>query len=247
MDDPANGSFSVHSSGGYGGDMIADAQKNLYLITANRNVFRISLENMVATYLGAIKGLPKGFTTNGAMVEGGSMVIVCSSNSTQGYFKFDLTTLQAEKASAEGTVYNASDLANGNLAFDKKKKDKKRNEVKPDILPQPAVVETETPPVVEKAKRIDGILNQGSIAVFPNPVRNGVVKLSFDNQPAGRYQVQFMDISGKVVSTQEVTIQNKVQVHEFRLPKIITAGNYLVKVVNDKNEISNVSKLVVEQ
>ena len=40
-DDASNANFSVHSRKGYGGDMIADASGNLYLLTANRNVFKI--------------------------------------------------------------------------------------------------------------------------------------------------------------------------------------------------------------
>jgi len=59
------------------------------------------------------------------MVEEGSKVIVASSESTDGYYRFDLNTLEAERVSPAGTVFNASDLATGNLAFDKKTKDKK--------------------------------------------------------------------------------------------------------------------------
>jgi hypothetical protein len=245
-DDSGNGTFSVHSAGGYGGDLIADAQKNIYLITANRNVFKISLDNRMATYLGVIKGLPRGFTTNGAMVEGGSSVIVCSSNSTSGYFRFDLNSLNAEKISGEGTVFNASDLANGILAFDKKKRDKK-HEVRPtEVIPEPQAL-PENPEVEAKARRLENVTEMGSVSVFPNPVRNGVVKLSFENQPRGRYQVQFMDISGKVISTREINIDNRVQVQELQLPKLITAGNYLIKVINAENKVTSVNKLVVEQ
>src|SRR4030095_9401529 len=86
------------------------------------------IESRTASHLGAIQGLPRGFSTNGAMVEEGSKVIVCSSESTEGYFRFDLNTLQAERVSEQGAVFNASDLANGNLAFEKKKKDKKKEE-----------------------------------------------------------------------------------------------------------------------
>jgi hypothetical protein len=88
--DDAAAKISVHSSGGYGGDMVADASGNLYLITAGRNVFKINIDTKAATYVGAIKGLPKGFSTNGAMVEEGSKVIVASSESTVGYYRFDL-------------------------------------------------------------------------------------------------------------------------------------------------------------
>ena len=59
--------------------MIADASRNLYLVTANRNVFKFPIDTKVAAYVGTIKGLPRGFSTNGAMVEEGSKVIVASS------------------------------------------------------------------------------------------------------------------------------------------------------------------------
>ena len=244
-DDAANGIFSVHNRDGYGGDIIADTKKNLYLITANRNVFLISLESKVATYMGAIRGLPKGFSTNGAAVEEGSMVIVTSSTMTQGYFRFDLNTLQAEKVSASSSVYNASDLANGNLASTKKKKDREVKEVK-DIIPtvNPPANTVQTLPAKPNTV-IDEIVNR-NIAVYPNPVTNGLVKLSFNDQPQGRYSIQFMDVSGKIISQQQISIQSKSQLVEYRLPGLIAAGNYLIKVVNEANEIASVNKLVVQ-
>src|SRR5688572_19657499 len=242
-DDPANLTNTVHSSRGYGGDMIADASENLYLITANRNVFKIGIESKVATYLGAIKGLPKGFSTNGAMVEEAGKVIVCSSESTIGYFRFDLAKLDApaEKVSNSENVYNASDLSNGVLAFAKKKKDKKDKEVEEakDEVKEP-VTETVTRPALQEETGNNGI------AVYPNPVTNGFVRLSFEDQPAGKYDVQFMDISGKLISSKEVTISNKVQVEEFRLPELITKGNYLIKVTSEPNKVSVVTQLVVQ-
>jgi len=238
-DDAANGNFSVHSSKGYGGDMIADASGNLYLITANRNVFKINIDSKLAKYQGTIKGLPQGFSTNGAMVEEGSKVIIASSESTVGYYRFDLTTMQAEKVSASGNVFNASDLANGNLAFDKKKKDKKdeeaKNETKPVIQ---NVVSKQGPP-------IETVINDG-IMVYPNPVTNGIVKLSFSDQLAGRYQVQFIDMAGKLVSAHEVNINNKIQVEEFRLPELTGKGTYFVKVFSETNKVNSVTKLVVQ-
>lgn len=244
-DDAVNGAYSVHNSNGYGGDMIADAKNNLYLITANRSVFKISMDTKVATLLGVIKGLPRGFSTNGAMVEGGSKVIVCSSTSTEGYYRFDLNTLQAEKISAEGSVFNASDLANGILAFDK---EKKKKEIRPEPEQAPEV-KTEAPAVVdaEKAKPAE-VLEQanGNISVYPNPVTNSLVRLSFANQPKGKYQVQFMDISGKIISVKDVTLNSKSQVEELSLPEGIAKGSYLVRVVNAANKVSMVNKLIVE-
>lgn len=232
-DDAANGEFTINSRRGHGGDMIADASGNLYLINANRKVYKISIETKVATYQGTIQGLPQGFSTNGAMVESGSKIIVCSAESTEGYFKVDLTTLQAEKVSNGDAVFNASDLANGNLAFDKK--EDKKEEIMPVLAYQAKAVPAE-------------VLSTDGIKMYPNPlVGSGrTVKLSFTNQPAGEYQIQLMELSGKVMSVRDVTINNKVQTIDFTLPQVLAKGSYLVKTVSDLNKVSVINKLIVE-
>ena len=241
-DDASNAKYSVHSRSGYGGDMIADKNGNLYLITANRNVFRFAIENKVAKYLGTIKGLPQGFSTNGAMVEEGSKIIVASSESTVGYYRFDLNTMQAEKVSTSGNVYNASDLANGNLALDKKKKkDQKEEPV------EPPVKEEVKPDIAEKTQKVvPDELTSASISVFPNPVTGNRVKVSFDNIPAGKYQVQVLDMAGKLVSNQQVNVQTKGQINELKLPRSLTPGTYLIKVANEANRISTTEKIIVQ-
>lgn len=234
--DAKNGNVSVHAPNSFGGDMIADVSENLYLVNAFRQVFKISIASKTAAYVGSIKGLPRGFTTNGAMVEEGSKVIVASSESTDGYYRFDLNTLQAERVSPEGAVFNASDLANGNLAFDKSKKDD-----------QPA---QETPKATadELAKQKPGVEGEGlnkGIAVFPNPVTNGSINVSFADQPAGKYQVQFLDLAGKLITTQEVNINGKIQVSNFNLPQV-AKGNYLIKVLSETNKVSVTNKILVQ-
>jgi hypothetical protein len=238
-DAPGNAA-SVHSSNGYGGDMIADANENLYLITANRAVFKISLETKVATFQGIIQGLPRGYTTNGAVVEEGSKVIVSSSNSTSGYYRFDLTTLQAELVTS-GSVYNASDLANGTLAFEKKKK--KREPKEEQVVEQP--VKEETAEQRARPAQEDVVVKNG-IAIFPNPVTTGLVKVSFGNQPVGKYRIQLMDISGKLVSEREVVVNSAMQIEEFRLPELVTKGSYMMKVVGETNKVSFTNKIIVQ-
>ena len=240
-DDAANQKYSVRNGGNFGGDLIADASGSLYLIGGNRTIYKIAIDSRIAKYLGSIKGLPQGFTTNGAMVEEGSKVIVCSSQSTVGYFRFDLNTLEAEKVSSSENVFNASDLANGNLAFEKKKKEKRRAEPVEEVTQD--VTETST---VQDASPQQEVLQRNSIAVYPNPVTSGFVKVSFANQPAGKYQVQLMDIAGQLISSRDVTVNGVMQVEEFRLPEFVTKGNYLLKVINDANKISVVHKLAVQ-
>ena len=239
-DDGANTKFSVHYPGGYGGDMIADASANLYLLTANRNVYKINIENKTATYLGVIHGLPQGFSTNGAMVEEGSKVIIASSESTVGYYRFDLNTMQAEKISTSTDVFNASDLANGNLAFDKKKKKNKEEE-------QPAVTETKAP-VTETAKNIPAaeIMTKNGIAVYPNPVTDGVVNISFSRQPAGQYEVQLLDLSGQLIASKQININSDTQIETLRFPELSAKGSYLLKVSSEVNKVNLTNKIVVQ-
>ncbi|MDB5251485.1 MAG: C-terminal target protein [Flaviaesturariibacter sp.] len=237
VSDDASNDVSIHDGGGYGGDMIADAAGNLYLVNANRGVYKIALDSRTATYIGFIRGLPRGFSTNGAVAEGGSTVIVSSSSSTQGYYRFDLNTLKAEKIEGGGPVFNASDLANGTLAFEKKKKD----------TPQaPAEVKNEDARTIVQANPAVPDVARNSISVFPNPVTNGVVKVSFADQPMGRYQVQLLDLGGKLISTREVSIGGKTQLEEIVIPDGLARGSYVVKVTGVTSRSSFSTKIVVQ-
>jgi hypothetical protein len=235
-DDAKNGTFTVHSRKGFGGDMIADASGNLYLLTANRTVFKIPIESRVSAYMGTITGLPNGFSTNGAMVEDGSKVIVASSESAIGYYRFDLNTMQAEKASTPETVFNASDLANEKLAFAKKKD--RKNETPAEQKPAEEEMTKKSP--------IQNVIGNSGIAIYPNPVTNGLVKISFANQPAGKYSLDLIDITGKLVKTQEINIGNGTQIEEMRIPESFGKGSYLLKVTGINNKVSFTNKLVVQ-
>jgi sRNA-binding protein len=205
-------------------------------------VFRIPIGSRVATHLGTIKGLPRGFSTNGAMVEEGSKVIVASSESTVGYFRFDLNTLQAEQVSEEGNVYNASDLANANLAFAKQKKEKKQEE---EVV---TTEETKPDAARETAKRnkvTEELAFDNNISVYPNPVTDGSVKVAFNDLPAGKYQVQLLDLSGKLVRSEEVSLNSSKQITNFTIPEV-AKGSYLLKVVSESNRVSVTNKLVVQ-
>ena len=235
-DDANNANYSVHNRKGYGGDMVADASGNLYLLTANRNVFKISIETKVAVYQGTIKGLPDGFSTNGAMVEEGSNVIVASSESAIGYYRFDLTTMLAEKVSTTASVFNASDLANERLAFAKKKKDRKNaEEAKQQI----------TEDLTKKPPLQNAIINNG-ISVYPNPVTTGLVKVTFADQPAGKYSVALIDITGKLIQSKEINVNSSRHIEEIRIPSSVSGGNYLLKINGVNNNVSFTNKLVVQ-
>lgn len=240
LTDAEGNAISIHSRSLYGGDIIADTKENLYLVSSNRHVFKISIDSKMATYLGPITGLPRGFTTNAATVESGTNVIVASSNSTIGYYKFDLKTLTAEKTTSSASVFNASDLAGATLLSEKKKKEKNQE------VPKLLVDKKSDKTVASQKQPVPENIAINRISVFPNPVTNGFVRISFEDQPAGKYQIQFMDMSGKMISTQDVTVNGKMQVETFSHPKLMARGNYMLKVINQSTQESITSKILVQ-
>ncbi|HEX6333833.1 MAG TPA: T9SS type A sorting domain-containing protein, partial [Flavisolibacter sp.] len=143
----------------------------------------------------------------------------------------------------EPAVFNASDLSNGILISEKKsKKEKEKQEVKQETNP----VTKEETGIVQEQRTMTQQPKVGRISVYPNPVTNGIFRISFEDQQPGRYQVHFMDVAGKVISTSNTTITGRSQVAEFRIPELITGGNYLVQVVNLQTQEVITNKVVVQ-
>jgi hypothetical protein len=233
-DDVNNGAYSVHNARNYGGDMVADNKGKLYLITANKMIFKIDPESKTATYKGMINGLPRGYSTNGAVVEKGTSIIVSSANSTDGYYKFDLNTLQAEKLENTEPVYNASDLANSNFITADKSEDKNDKT-------------TETLATTPITQELSANTVQNEVTVFPNPALAGKsIKISFNKLPVGKYTIQLLDFSGKMVSSREVRVFNSNQVEEYKLSSFLSKGNYVVKVVGQSNNLTSSSNIIVQ-
>ncbi len=231
-DAPGNSDYTIHR--GVGGDMIADNEGNLYLITAYKNIFKINIESKVSEYKGHIKGIPEEYQTNGAAVEEGSKIIVSSAASTEAYYRVDLNTLEAEKISGEGGFFNASDLANGNLAFDKKKNEKITE------------VKTAQDNLVVKQNTEEVLNSSNNITVYPNPVTDGVVKLNFADQVTGTYELQLLDMNGKSIASKKLIINKKIQTEDFRLPELIAKGSYFIKITSRSNSNSIIKKIVVQ-
>lgn len=221
QDDPANGTISIHTKPtSWGGDMVADALGNLYVITANRYVFRVDISTRVATYVTVISGIPASFTTNGAAVVEDDKLVVSSANSTEGYYEVDMNNWQATRVGNGSAVYNASDLANGQLAFESKR-----------TTTIPAFIARQT-------------VRNEKIALYPNPVTKDLFRVSF-NTDAGRYNVQLVDLSGKLIAQKIVSIGYEGQVAEITLPAKAAKGLYLVKVLDNTKKTVYADKLMV--
>ena len=227
IDAESNKGMSVHNKcTSWGGDMIADAFNKLYMITANHNVFTVDVDTRIATLIGTITGLPASFTTNGAAVDASGAIVVSSANSFDGYYKFKLADMAAVKIEGSDKMYNASDLANGNLLL-QKEADAARNLGS------------------AKLKEITPSLNADA-HVYPNPVTNSEFKILFDGQKAGQYNVMLTDLSGKVVLNQLVTVALKGQVQTIHISNKISKGMYMVKVTDSDNKFVFTERIVVQ-
>jgi hypothetical protein len=90
----------------YGGDMIADAQGNIYVLTAFRHIIKIDMQTVTAHYVGQITNLPEQFTVNGAAVLKDNRIILASSQPND-FYVTDLSSLEAVHYAGNGSpVYD---------------------------------------------------------------------------------------------------------------------------------------------
>lgn len=220
------GGISIHNRcTSWGGDMVADAYGKLYVISANHQVFKVDIDTRIATHLGTITGLPATYTTNGAAVDGYGKIIVSSANSFEGFYKFDMKDLVAIKVEGSDKTYNASDLANGNLLY-QKEADAQRSL---GAIALPAVT-----PANSDAR------------VFPNPVTTNEFKVLFDGQKPGNYYLNLSDLSGRTVFNKMVTVSSKVQSETVQITNTIGKGMYLVRVTDAAKQIVFTERIVVQ-
>jgi len=211
VDASTNNSISVHNKcSSWGGDLVADAEGNLYLFTASRSVFKIELESRIATYLGGVTGLSGAYTINGAAVTDDNTVLISSANTFEGFYSVNIKDLAAVKLNTSGQIFNASDLANGNLLFESQA----RNAVG-------------AAPLIQKE-----IIGNQFISIYPNPVFGSQFRITFENNVRGEYNITLTDIQGKVISSKQVFVTSAGQVETFTMKRKPANGMYLIKVTN---------------
>ncbi len=227
IDAEANNGTSIHNKcSSWGGDMIADAFGKLYVISANHNVFIVDPSTRIATYKGAITGLPAGYTTNAAAVNNDGDIIVASANKFDGYFKMKLTDLASVKIEGSDIKYNASDFANGNLLLQKEKDAQSRFSMENSKLPTDIAI--------------------GDAKVYPNPVTNSSFNVLFDGQKEGKYTIVLTDLAGRTLLTKAVTNAKGNQIQKVNLNANSAKGIYMVKVLDENNAVVIKERIVVQ-
>jgi lipocalin len=218
--------ISIHNKcTSWGGDMIADAYGALYVISAAHQVFKVDIDSRITSYVGTITGLPANYTTNGAAVDADDNIIVSSANSFEGFFKFKMSDLAAVKIEGSDKAFSASDLANGNLLYQKEADAKKAFNM-PSLAP--------IAPINTDAR------------IFPNPVTASQFRVLFDGQKAGQYAVSLTDLSGRALMTKMVSVTTKLQTQTIQIPPSTAKGMYLVKVTDAANQLVFTERIVVQ-
>jgi hypothetical protein len=227
VDDPSNGGVSVHNRcSSWGGDMIADDEGNLYILSSRNSVYQVDVETKAAKLLGYIQGLPQDFTTNGAVVTAEGKILVSSAVNGSGYFVVDPKDWKASLYEAKAGVFRSSDLANSNYLQTKPKNT------------------TVTEIVTRKAP--DNVVAASKIQIYPNPVTNNQFTLQFGKITPGNYNVEMTNVMGQTIMQRAVNVQAEDQVETISIKSTLAKGVYLVKVVGaDKISILN-QKLVVQ-
>jgi hypothetical protein len=220
-DDPKNKDVSIHNAcSSYGGDMIADDDGNLLLFSNRTNVFRINITTKVATWLGAVKGLPATFTINGAAVDHHNRIVVVSSADHQGIFSVDPATLTATPIQTNNN-WKTADLANSNILITRKSV--------PFVSLLPSIGE-------DSDKQLE---------IFPNPVVDSRFTIQF-SLGEGKYIVQVQDATGRLISTSRTRVTGAKHVTTISLPAGASKGFYLINVLGEANQLVHRKKILVQ-
>jgi hypothetical protein len=223
VDDPGNTGISIHNRcSSWGGDMVADDEGNLYLISASNSVFKINIDTKVAKWLGPIKGLPTGFTINGVAVTEDGNLLTGSQTYNKGWFVVDPKSWISSPYKSPKGVYLTSDLANSNY------------------------LSTHRTDIALMEPKQSALSN--AVQIYPNPVDIGTnqFKLQFNKLTPGNYTIELTDVNGKQVMMQRVNITSEGQVQTVNLKRNTAQGIYLVKLSDIDNRSIFTQKLVVQ-
>jgi hypothetical protein len=224
VDDPSNGGVSIHNRcSSWGGDMIADDEGKLYILSARNSVYKVDVETKAAKLLGYIKGLPQDFTTNGAVVTTEGKVLVSSAVNGNAYFLVDPKDWSATQYESKTGVFKSSDLANSNYL-----------QTKPKNITQSEII-----------TRKDNFIAAGKIQIYPNPA-NDQFTLQFGKIPTGNYNIEMTNTIGQIVVQRAVNVQSEDQVETIPIKSSFARGVYLVKVSASNKESVFSQKLVVQ-
>ncbi|MCW3088194.1 MAG: type sorting protein [Sediminibacterium sp.] len=233
IDNPANTILVRSSCSSWGGDIVGDVNGNLYLVTVHNHIFKISLPSKKCDYVGTIKKLPEGFSSNGASVdENGDLLVSCGASLGKTFaplYKINWSTLEAVPAGEKiNGLGNISDMASSNLLFQKNTK-QKANEAS----------------FTQTVEADDN--NLPGISIFPNPINHGRFQVRATNmKEKGEYKMILLDVSGKPILEGKMNVGVKTSTHTFNFPSQHAKGVYFIQIADVFNRTVYSQQLIVE-
>jgi DNA-binding beta-propeller fold protein YncE len=224
LDDPMNKEMTIHSiCANSGGDLVADDDGHLYLITGSNKVFKVDIATRITSYLATVSGLPEKFATSGVAVsEDGKQLLVTSTISSDAYFLIDPETWNASRSPTTHEIYESADLANSNVLFTK--------------------TAANSSLFISKSQE-----NLNRIRIFPNPVMEDEVSIQFNELQPGNYAIQLSNTLGRRMIQQNVTITGHSQTEIIHIPGYIAQGFYYIRILDEKNNVVGTQKMIVER
>jgi hypothetical protein len=232
IDNPRNPVMVRSSCTSWGGDLVAGADGKLYLVTVRNHIFSISLPSKQAEYLGMIKNLPQGFSSNGASVDDeGNLVVSCGLTTGQNFtplYKVNWATMEASPLQKVDDVSNVSDMASSNLLFQKDSKQAVNT-----------VIAFSTSETAED--------NLPAISVFPNPISHGRFQVKVSNvKEKGEYKMILMDVNGKAIMQGKMNVGTKASTTSFSFPSQHARGVYFVHIADAFDRTVYSQQIIVE-
>ena len=221
FDAESNKGVSIHNRcSSFGGDMVADNDGHLFVVTAANNLFKVEIATRKATLLGPIQNLPAGFTSNGMVVNEEGALVVSSATFGNKWYTVDLSTLGATEMQSTNIMYRCADMANSN------------------------VLQT------RKASVTMGLRDQVSflskIAAYPNPVVDHQFNISFSELTEGAYTIQLTNIAGQQIMNKKISITQTGQIENIQLSQVIRKGMYLLNVYNMADQKIHTQKIMIQ-
>jgi len=212
---PTNNETIHNECGNAGGDIIADDNGSLYLITASNRVFKVDIGSGKTQFLGLISGLPQKFTTSGAAVIEDGNLLISSSMYSEGYFSVDPETWVASPYRPMSETYNTADLASNNVLISKPSS----------LIKLPST-------------------NSNNVKVYPNPVSADAFNIQFNDLKAGNYTVELSDVVGTPLLQQKIKVNLLSQTEVIHFSGNNAQGFYFLKVL-DENKITVFTQIMV--
>jgi hypothetical protein len=86
---------------------------------------------------------------------------------------------------------------------------------------------------------------KAGISIYPNPLQNNTINLQFNNQPAGKYNVQLMNNNGQIVFTTIATVTGNNMAQAIAVPQLLAKGVYQI-IINNMSETKLQQQVLVQ-